>query len=195
LCARVLKATYYPNGNIIDTVFTGNPSSTWTAIAHGLELLKNGLIWRIGNGESVRMWRDNWIPREFMLKPISDKGRSRLNRVSKLLDAQGLWKEDLVHKNFRPIDAEVILKIKTSPRREADFLAWNPERTGVFTVRSTYKLALALLNQDRDHAASSGAPNGNKPVWNMIWRSGVPEKVRIFAWRAVHGALTTEDNK
>ena len=42
LCARVLKARYYPQGNLLDTVFTGQPSSTWTAIAHGLELLKKG---------------------------------------------------------------------------------------------------------------------------------------------------------
>jgi hypothetical protein len=28
LCAKVLKAKYYPNGDLIDTVFTGYPSST-----------------------------------------------------------------------------------------------------------------------------------------------------------------------
>jgi hypothetical protein len=43
LCAKELKARYYPNGDLTDTVFTGNPSSTWTAIAYGLELLKKGL--------------------------------------------------------------------------------------------------------------------------------------------------------
>jgi hypothetical protein len=74
LCARVLKAKYYPHGNIIDTVFTGNPSSKWTAIDHGLELLKKGLIWRIGNGASVRIWRDNWVPREFYLKTLGHRG-------------------------------------------------------------------------------------------------------------------------
>jgi hypothetical protein len=40
LCAQLLKAKYYPNGNLIDTVFTGNASSTWLAIEHGLQLLK-----------------------------------------------------------------------------------------------------------------------------------------------------------
>jgi hypothetical protein len=59
LCARVLKAKYYPNGELIDTVLTGNPSSTWTAISHGFELLKQGIIWRVGNGLSIRIWRDN----------------------------------------------------------------------------------------------------------------------------------------
>ena len=40
LCARVLRAKYYPNGRLEDTVFAGNPSSSWQGVAHGLELLK-----------------------------------------------------------------------------------------------------------------------------------------------------------
>ena len=71
LCARLLKAKYYPHDKLEDTVFTANASSSWSAISHGLELLKKGLIWRVGNGESIRVWRDNWIPRPFSYKPIS----------------------------------------------------------------------------------------------------------------------------
>jgi hypothetical protein len=96
----VLKAKYYPQGNIIDTVFTGNPSSTWTAIAYGLELLKKGLIWRTGNGQSVRIWQDNWIPRDYTLKVIGSRGKSRLNRVSSLIDVHGTWKEELVRRTI-----------------------------------------------------------------------------------------------
>ena len=55
LCALVLKARYYPNGSLVDTVFSGNASPTWHAIQHGLELLKRGLIWRVDNGEQVRI--------------------------------------------------------------------------------------------------------------------------------------------
>jgi hypothetical protein len=49
MCARVLRAKYYPQGNLVDTVFTDNPSPTWNAIAYGLKLLKHGLIWRVGD--------------------------------------------------------------------------------------------------------------------------------------------------
>jgi hypothetical protein len=47
-----------------DTVFTGNASPTWRAIEYGLELLKKGIVWRVGNGATIRAWRDLWIPRE-----------------------------------------------------------------------------------------------------------------------------------
>ena len=59
LCAIVLKARYYPDGKLEDTVFAGNASSSWQAISYGLELLKKGLIWRVGNGRNIRVWRDN----------------------------------------------------------------------------------------------------------------------------------------
>jgi hypothetical protein len=40
LCARVLKAKYYPQRELIDTMFPGDASPTWRAIEHGLDLLK-----------------------------------------------------------------------------------------------------------------------------------------------------------
>jgi hypothetical protein len=59
---RVLKAKYYPNGELVDTVFPVEESPTWRAVEHGLELLKKGIIWRISSGTKVNIWRDPWIP-------------------------------------------------------------------------------------------------------------------------------------
>jgi hypothetical protein len=54
LCARVLKARYFPHGNILDTVFSSDPSPVWKGVEFGLELLKEGIISRIGNGKTLR---------------------------------------------------------------------------------------------------------------------------------------------
>ncbi|KAK3141905.1 hypothetical protein QOZ80_4BG0339710 [Eleusine coracana subsp. coracana] len=58
LCAQLLKAKYNPRGELIDTVFAADASPTWRGIEHGLELLKQGVIWRIGPGTKVRIWQD-----------------------------------------------------------------------------------------------------------------------------------------
>jgi ribonuclease HI len=195
LCARVLKARYYPNGQLFDTVFTGNPSSTWTAISYGLELLKQGLIWRIGNGRSVRIWRDNWIPRTSCCKVLTPKGNKRIKRVSELIDANGHWKTILVRNSFYPIESELILAIKPSRHLSEDVLAWQPENSGVFSVRSAYRLALSAQPVQCDMAATSSIPDGQHPCWTRIWQSTVPPKVKMFAWKAASGALATERNK
>jgi hypothetical protein len=44
-------------------------------IEYGLELLKKGAIWRVGSGESIRIWRDQWIPRETSLALVTKKRR------------------------------------------------------------------------------------------------------------------------
>lgn len=34
-----------------------------------LELLKEGLIWRIGNGLKVKIWEARWVPKISLLSP------------------------------------------------------------------------------------------------------------------------------
>lgn len=78
LCARVLKAKYNPNGNLPDTAFPMVVSRTWRDIMYGLELLKKGLIWCVGDGRRINIWRSNWINRNYGLKI---KGKRRLCRL------------------------------------------------------------------------------------------------------------------
>jgi hypothetical protein len=66
LCARVLKTKYYPDTDF-DTDFMqatvpARASATWRAIASGKEALSCGLIKRIGDGTSVSIWTDQWVP-------------------------------------------------------------------------------------------------------------------------------------
>lgn len=145
LCARILKAKYFPRGNLVDTAFCSNPSQTWQAIMHGLELLKKGIIWRIGCGTQVRIWRDPWIPWELSLRVTTRQGRCRLKWVSQLLDQDGRdWDFHKLADIFNMADVEAISNIKLPQRHVEDFLAWHMERTGKFSVRSAYNLALNL---------------------------------------------------
>lgn len=51
MLARLLKAKYFPRGSLVDTAFCSNASIPWQAIMHGLELLNQGIIWRVANGK------------------------------------------------------------------------------------------------------------------------------------------------
>jgi hypothetical protein len=195
LCAQLLKAKYYPNGHILDTVFSGNGSSTWQhAIEHGLALLKKGVIWRVGNGANIRVWRDPWIPRDASRKTISPKLRCRFKWVADFLLADGTWDVQRVQQYFLPTEADEILKIKTSARNENDFIAWYPEKNGLFSVRSGYRMAFNEHLEAQGGLATSSRPGGERPIWRMIWQCPVPPKVQNLAWRICRNALATQVN-
>lgn len=192
LCARVLRAKCFPSGSLVDTSFGGNASPGWRAIEYGLELLKKGVIWRVGNGQQIRIWRDPWMPRCHSRRPITPKGTCRVKWVSELIGMDGRWNEQMVNQIFWPIDAEMILKIQLPTREGEDFLAWHPDRLGIFSVRSAYKLGLSLANVD---SSSSSSEIETSKAWNLIWKCNIPQKVKIFAWRAATNCLATLENK
>jgi hypothetical protein len=61
LLATVLKGKYFPRDSL-QTKLGANPSFTWRNMLKARPLLEQGLMWRIGNGEQVRIWGDKWIP-------------------------------------------------------------------------------------------------------------------------------------
>ena len=88
-----------------------------------------------------------------------------------------------------------ILKLHIPWREEEDTIAWHYEKTGTFTVRSAYRLGTSLKELDAGHSSSSANPDGARPAWKKLWKLPIPHKVRIFAWKLIHGGLATKSNK
>ena len=99
--------------------------------------------------------------------PVSPQGRCRLRRVAELLDDRGNWRMDVLKQYFLPVDVEEIIKIRASARLGEDVLAWAPERSGVFSVRSAYRLALDERLRPSSVAASR-ASDGRRAVWALL---------------------------
>lgn len=62
LCARVLKGRYYPNSSFMDAGPTRSCSFTWRSLMFDKQLLDRGILWRVGNGEQIRVTKDRWVP-------------------------------------------------------------------------------------------------------------------------------------
>jgi hypothetical protein len=101
LCAQVLKAKYYPHSSILEAEPRGGMSYSFRSILKGVNLMKEGIVWRIGDGSMVNIWSDNWLARDDALRPITPKGQSILSKVSELINPlTGQWDEQLVCDNF-----------------------------------------------------------------------------------------------
>jgi len=81
LSTKLLKAIYFPNGQFVDADLGSKPSQIWRGILDGRDVLKQGLIRRIGNGENTSIWEQNWLPRDVGMRPIAAKAPNPLRRV------------------------------------------------------------------------------------------------------------------
>ena len=55
LSTCILKSVYYPNGEFLEATLGARPSKIWRAIIDGKEVLAQGIIRRIGKGESTKI--------------------------------------------------------------------------------------------------------------------------------------------
>jgi hypothetical protein len=153
LCAQVLKAKYFPAGSILEATPSCGISYTWRSILKGCELLKKGLIWRIGDGQNVNMWTDPWINREGSRTPVTPRGQNLLTKVTELIDpVTNEWDETLIRDTFWEMDAECILSTPIGEGFE-DSPAWHFDSKGQFSVKSAYHVYV----QHRDGDVATGA--------------------------------------
>ena len=86
LCAKLLKAKYFPDTHILEAARKDGISYAWRSLLHGLELFKEGYICRFGDGMDVNIWVDPWIPRPWLRHVITSRGAHLLERVCDLID-------------------------------------------------------------------------------------------------------------
>lgn len=61
LVCRVLKAKYFLRNDYLSAPLGRNPTLTWRNIWHARDLVRKGTRWRIGCGESIRVWGTPWL--------------------------------------------------------------------------------------------------------------------------------------
>ena len=189
LCVRVLKAKYFPNSSILQATACTGMSYTWRSILKGIELLKAGVIKRVGNGQTIEVWKDPWIPRKWDRLPITKKGNAVISKVAEIIDPiTGCWDENLVNDIFWPVDVQQILAIPLRDGME-DCYAWFYESKGIFTVKSAYKLHRQLLSLMDEKAMGESSSNSAGFNWYDIWNSPCPPNIKNFLWRIAHNSL------
>ncbi|KAE8774099.1 Threonine dehydratase [Hordeum vulgare] len=126
---------------------------------------------------------------------ITPRGPNLLEQVSDLFDPRtGTWDIQLVRDNFWPDDVKHILQI---PLRDGthDFMAWQYEKKGVHSVKSTYKLQVHLERMKQDGGVGGSSHEaGNLDIisddsWKRMWKLPFPRNIQMFAWRLKHDSV------
>ncbi|KAG7573473.1 Endonuclease/exonuclease/phosphatase superfamily [Arabidopsis suecica] len=188
LFAQLMKSRYFESSDFLDASLGTRPSFAWRSILHGRDLLNQGILKKVGNGKSMRVWIDPWIEDDGWRAPLRRNNFFNPDlRVSELLNRQTRsWDMQILQEHFLPDDIERILKIKPAMRYD-DFFAWRYNKGGNFSVKSAYWLASQSINiQGRFEAAAAPSTNGLK---HQVWDLPTDPKLKIFLWKALSAAL------
>ena len=93
-----------------------------------------------------------------------------------------------------PMDVEAIKKIPISYINQSDLWSWHHKKTGVFPVRSAYRMIVETklrCESYLDGSAEASNTEEEKQKWQKLWKVKVPSKLRIFAWRLARSSLPT----
>ncbi|XP_062028552.1 uncharacterized protein LOC133744462 [Rosa rugosa] len=71
LLAKTLKAKYFQDGDFLNARVSPGDLYTWRSLIKGNELLQKGARFQVGNGSSISMWYDPWLPRPHTFKPYN----------------------------------------------------------------------------------------------------------------------------
>lgn len=141
-------------------------------------------MWRIGDGQSIKIWTDPWISDGGHPFVRSNRGDFSSDLVVRelLLDDYSGWNEALISTIFDAEEAERICRIPLRRLHDPDLVSWRGTRNGIFSVKSGYYLNLeAAITQ---HIGPIAATN-----WKWVWELKVTPKIRIFIWRCLKKIL------
>ena len=193
LIVRIMQAKYCSNKSIMEATIGHRLSQAWRSILAAKDLVHAGVIWRIGNGDDVKVWGDKWLP-----TPTSYSVQSpRLNwakdmRVSELIDKDmKQWNSTLIASIFLPEEVTVINNIPLSLFLPSDRLIWRCTKDGNFTVRSAYHLGMERQANQQPRCLEVKTEGA---VWKKCWSLKVPNAAKMFLWRACHNLLPTKVN-
>ena len=183
----ILRAKYKVRNDWLRSDPPKSASPVWRAIEQAKKVIVKGSCYTIGNGSSINVWKDPWVPwiEGFIPTPRLVDYTLLPLQVSQLINSElHCWNPSLIHELFDPTSAQAILTMPIPTSPTPDKLVWIPESKGCFSVKSAY----CTLR------AHSIPPQDTDTDWKKLWKLKMPEKSKMFLWRLAVNALPTRDN-
>jgi hypothetical protein len=191
--SKIMEAKYYRGGQFLDSNLGTRPSYAWRSIHSSRDLIKEGLIWRIGSVTQVRIWKDKWLPQPATYMVLSPPVLLDSNTlVCELIDRDTNWWNIPMLKNiFVDEEINLILSLPISVANQGDKQIWRGTKNGLFSVKRAYFIKKEM---ERKEEAESSSRKGSSRVWREIWKLKLPNAEKKFLWRACHEILPTRTN-
>lgn len=184
LWTEVFRKKYLQRKSFFTCTKKRRDSLIWKGILSTRELIQKGACFKIGNGWSINISRDPWIPslERKWLQVQEGWSLPNITKVIELINQHSLsWNEELVKTLFNQEEANLILELELPQISSEDSLCWTASRDGKFSVKSCFGIIQRMdSGMDFDQ------------FWGFIWRSGLHENLKLFLWRLASNVLPTK---
>ncbi|KAG6628833.1 hypothetical protein CIPAW_14G039600 [Carya illinoinensis] len=193
MVAKIMKEKYFRGADLNDAKLGNNPLYIWRSLWSAIELVKEGTLWRVGNGRKISIWHHKWLPCPSSYKVQSPQTSLPHDaKVSLLIDVgNGYWKRDLISESFNKMDAEQICKLPISRLDVEDKMVWEPTKNGRFSVKSAYFLGKERIRRKRGEGSGKDKV---EEMWKQIWNLDVQGVVKLFLWKVGQELLPIKEN-
>lgn len=142
LLSRIYRAKYFRKSTFLEAKAFPSSSYAWRSIVQTQPLINKGAKWVIGNGLSVRVWKDNWLQGDCAFPPIGPRAEIYPMMTVKDLFLSGtrMWDIAKIRRLVRAEDVPRILQIRPSETGQQDILCWRLGTSGTYTVKTGYQL-------------------------------------------------------
>lgn len=164
----------------------------WSSLLCGINLLKKGTRFLVGDGKTIRVGKDNFVD-SHPPRPLITDPRDTEMMMENLFNATNTtrsWDRRKIEVVVDASDHEVILNTYLSNRLKPDTLIWNYNPSGDYTVRSGYWF---LTHDPHNSINQVNRPPGSIELKNKIWCLPIMPKIKHFLWRMLSYALATKE--
>ncbi|KAL5178394.1 putative ribonuclease H protein [Glycine soja] len=201
LWARVLESKYGGWRSLDEVTSTTNESIWWRDLKRVFqhpdygEALSRSIVWRVGCGDNIKFWEDQWIgedrslavkyPRLYL---ISSQQNHTIQQMGACKDTGWEWELSWRRLLFdNEIDMAVAflndVESKQIQLHRKDEWVWTADPSGHYSARSAYIIMRESIAEGAEFSA-----------FEELWKLKVPNKVLAFAWRLLRDRLPTRAN-
>ena len=149
-----------------------------------IPMIKEGAKWVVGDGKSIKIWGEKWIPSIESGRIITPRTSmdSGAKVASLIVQERAEWDVALIRRTFLPHKAKAILSIPISPMNLSDSQVWAKSLNGIFTVKSAHRIAAKYLVDLKGREESPGCRDNSKmtAIWKVVWNLKCPNKIKHF---------------
>jgi len=193
LMARIFEARYFPSKSPLEASLGSRPSFAWRSIYEAKMLMQEGMRKEFGDGHTLRIAFDPWLPSKPPRPPRVQPGLNPYTlHISMIKDFDSdEWNWTAVKSIFVQEDIHLIGQVRPSFRPGKTRFSWIYNHNGDYSVKSGYCVWQKCFKKKISEEVLN--PNLHS-IFQALWKANTSPKIKNFLWRGLSNCLAVGSN-